>query len=532
MSTQEHGDTELEPPRRSSRYSSDEDPAEGRRMIDESQGAPTETVNPLGYEVTFLSAVMLNLAQLLGAGIYSVPGSVLSSVGSIGLLLLFWLFGSAFAAAGLSVYVEFASMFPNRSGAEVVYLEMAFPRPRFFVPTVFMLSTVLLSFTATNSIIFAQYFLVICGWEVTSPHQTAVAIGVNTVVAIAIAVSTKWSLRTVNLLTSMKVMSSIFMVLTGAAVLCGFTRVPNPYANFHGIFEGSTTNLNSLATAFVKINYSYVGWHNSFNVLGEVGGANPVRTIKRASYTALAIATALFFFINIAYVAAVPIEDIRTSGQLIAVLFFQRVFGDSWGTKLLPCMVALSCLGNIAAGQARIIREVARQGLLPYPAFFVSTKPFGTPIGPVALKYTLTVFVILVVPGKDAFNFMIFTCALVIGLVLLRKQRALQGYARSAYQAGKFSTSLFFLSGAFLLVMPWVPPEKGQGDVSFWYATMLCSAYYYLWIVWLPNFWGYTIVEEIEELDDGARTMRLVRHYHTKDVNHEEERPLLQGEQS
>ena len=137
------------------------------------------------------------------------------------------------------------------------------------------------------------------------------------------------------------------MVMTGVAVLCGLTRVPNPYDNFHNIFEGSTSNANSLATAFVKITYSYIGWHNSFNVLGEVRGSNPVRTIRKAGYIALAIAIALFFFINVAYVAAVPREDIRTSGQLIAVLFFQRVFGDSWGAKLLPCMVALSCLSNI-----------------------------------------------------------------------------------------------------------------------------------------------------------------------------------------
>lgn len=54
-------------------------------------------VNPLGYELTTLSAVMLNLGMLLGAGIYSVPGSILNSVGSIGLLLFFWLLGSVFA---------------------------------------------------------------------------------------------------------------------------------------------------------------------------------------------------------------------------------------------------------------------------------------------------------------------------------------------------------------------------------------------------------------------------------------------------
>jgi amino acid transporter len=59
------------------------------------------------------------------------------------------------------------------------------------------------------------------------------------------------------------------------------------------------------------------------------------------------------------------------------------------------------------AGQARILREVARQGLLPYPAIFASTKPFGTPLAPVVLKYALTVFVIVAVPGKDAFNFIV-----------------------------------------------------------------------------------------------------------------------------
>ena len=60
-------------------------------------------VNPLGREVTLLSAVMLNLGQLLGSGVYSVPGAILSSVGSIGLLLIFWILGAIFAFGSSSV---------------------------------------------------------------------------------------------------------------------------------------------------------------------------------------------------------------------------------------------------------------------------------------------------------------------------------------------------------------------------------------------------------------------------------------------
>ena len=58
-------------------------------------------------------------------------------------------------------------------------------------------------------------------------------------------------------------------------------------------------------------------------------------------------------------------------------------------------------------GKARVIREIARQGLLPYPEFFASTKPFGTPLGPILMKYVLTVTVILVVPAADAFSFLL-----------------------------------------------------------------------------------------------------------------------------
>src|SRR6267154_6731699 len=94
---------------------------------------------------SLLSSVMLNLGFMLGSGIYSVPGVVLDSVGSIGLFFVFWLSAPLFALGGLMVYGEYASMFPKRSGAEVVYLEQAYPRPRFLVPVAFAVTSVLLS---------------------------------------------------------------------------------------------------------------------------------------------------------------------------------------------------------------------------------------------------------------------------------------------------------------------------------------------------------------------------------------------------
>ncbi|KAF9468063.1 amino acid/polyamine transporter I [Collybia nuda] len=470
---------------------------------------------------------MLNIGQILGSGIYAVPGVVLNSVGSVGLLLVYWIIAPIFAFAGLSLYSELASMFPNRSGAEVVYLERAYPRPKFLVSTSFAITTILMSFSASNAIVFAQYFLTALEVPITEFNQTWVAVFVVLITMGGVGLSTKWSLRAVNVLSLLKIISLVLLVFTGIAVLAGLTHIKNPYANFEGFFKGSTSNLNALATALVKVNHAFVGWHNAFNVLGEIKGPDPVRTVRKAGIISLSLVSVMFLAVNIAYVAVVPREELRSSGQLIAALFFRRIFGPRLGVRVLPLLVACSCFGNIA----RIIREIARQGLLPNPSFFSSTKPFGTPLGPVLLIGFLTFIVILVVPAKDAFNFvldlasyphLVFQCAMSFGVLILRRRNALTGLLPSPLQARNSSLALYLLLSVFLLVIPWVPPEPDQADVSFWYATycvagiavlLCCALYYWIWIIVLPRWGGYEVVEEAEILSDGAKNIRLIRKY-------------------
>ncbi|WP_111007435.1 amino acid permease [Streptomyces sp. NTH33] len=81
-----------------------------------------------------------------------MAATILKGVGSPGLSLIFWVIGLFTSAASLSVYLEFASYFPSRSGSEVVYLEQAFPRPRYFFPIAFAVQTVILSFSSSNAI--------------------------------------------------------------------------------------------------------------------------------------------------------------------------------------------------------------------------------------------------------------------------------------------------------------------------------------------------------------------------------------------
>ena len=152
--------------------------------------------------------------------------------------------------------------------------------------------------------------------------------------------------------------------------------------------------LNGAGVSFPRrssqIYYSYAGLGNINNVLNEV--KDPVRTLKSVGPLALLTACIMYVLVNVAYFAVVPIEDIKESGELIAALFFQRVFG----TGLWECLFAVGYCrvgrwkchgGDVQLGelpkrmgfratplltlllQARLNQEVARQGFLPYAEF-------------------------------------------------------------------------------------------------------------------------------------------------------------------
>jgi hypothetical protein len=66
--------------------------------------------------------------------------------------MVFWSLGLFTSMSSLSVYLEYTSFFPNRSGSEVAYLEQAYPRPIYLFPVAFAAQSVILSFSSGNSI--------------------------------------------------------------------------------------------------------------------------------------------------------------------------------------------------------------------------------------------------------------------------------------------------------------------------------------------------------------------------------------------
>lgn len=305
-----------------------------------------------GRKIGWTSAYILVLSRVIGSGVFAMPGTIVQNVGSPGLALLLWVIGAGVAWCGLSIDLEYGCMLP-RSGGMKVYLEYTYPRPRYLASTMVAVHVVLLGFTASNCIVFAKYVLFAADAQTTDFNVKLLAIGLMTAVTVIHGIAYRTGVFVQNLLGWLKIGLIIFMIVTGLFVvlLRADMRPIKPAAlgghakAFSELWEGSNWSYSALATAFFKIFYSYAGLDNINNVLNEV--KDPVKTLKRVPPIALITACLLYVLINIAYLAVVPLEQVKQSKELIAALFFERVFGEGFGSKFLPVAIALSAAGNV-----------------------------------------------------------------------------------------------------------------------------------------------------------------------------------------
>ncbi|KAG8844045.1 hypothetical protein FRB96_003309 [Tulasnella sp. 330] len=481
-------------------------------MGSSSLGAPLERINPLGTDVQFLSAVLLPLSSMLGMGV-------------------------VITFCGLGMYMELASRFPGRSGGDAVFLEQAYPRPRYMVATVFGIFTAMRYNAAITATVFAEYTMHALDVPVTPWRQKGLAIAMVTLVLGRIMCGLDPMVPQNNQHIGRD--EADLYGIVRLAVLLGMTPIEHPIENLRNPFAGSQWGPNALATGYLKVDYTYGGWNQAVNFLSEVqsqqGGrtassATSFNTIRRASYVAVSLASMIYLFINLAFFAALPKTVLSRSDSLVGVLFFESIFGKGSvaATRIFPLMVALSCLGGSAAyalGQARTLRETARQGVLPYPELLSSTWPLGTPLGPLAIQWVLSVLVIAVPTGSESFSFLVsmhiyptnVSHALAretLGVWNLRAQLPTASIRVDDFRASSVSVFVYSAKSFLSVIIPWIPPSKGSPPGTWYAAYCLVGIgiitigliYYSSWMWVLPKLGKYEIVQEKVVLEGGAIT--------------------------
>ncbi|KAL6872171.1 amino acid/polyamine transporter I [Trichoderma novae-zelandiae] len=476
----------------------------------------------MGRHLGIFSTTSLIIGRIIGTGIFSTPSSIVNGVGSLGASMLLWVLGLLLSVAGLCVWLEFACMIP-RSGGEKVYLEAAYRRPKMLLTTIFAVQAIALGFTASGCIVFASNILVAANKTVTEWAERGIAIGVIISVTLIHTFIPKVGVHGMNFFTILKLILLIFIVVTGWVVLGGgVSRVPDPHASFHNAFAGSAKSGNPYATALFKVLNSYAGWSNAMYVLNEV--KNPVRTIKIAGPLGLSTCGILYILANVAYFSAATPAEIAASGTTVASFFMKKVFGTA-AQRALSVLVALSAYGNVLTvtfAQSRVNQELAKEGVIPFPRFWASSWPFGSPSAGLILHFIPSFIVIVAIPFGDAYNFIldvegypgaVMNFLVVAGLFYLRWT---EPKAPRPFKVWLPIAAFFMIGQAFQLVAPFLKPPGGKGDTSlpYWlYAIVGISilaasvVYWAVWWVAAPKLGGYKLDPRNEPLTDGTNVI-------------------------
>ncbi|KAL3481103.1 amino acid/polyamine transporter I [Aspergillus californicus] len=477
------------------------------------------TQGGLGRHLGVFSTIFLIVGRIIGTGIFSTPSSITSSAGSVGAALLLWVLGLLLAGSGLCVWLELGCMIP-RSGGEKVYLEAVYRRPKLLITVIFAVQAVALGFTASGCIVFASNMALAAGKTASDWEERGIAIAVISCITLIHVFLPQWGIRGMNAIGVLKIVLLLFIVITGWVILSGrVSSVQDPYASFHNAFEGSATSSNLYATALFKVLNSFAGWSNAAYVLNEI--RNPVKTLKIAAPAGLGICGILYVLANVAYYAAATPEEISNSGTTVASFFMGKVFGSA-AQQALSVLVAISAFGNVMTvtfAQSRVNQELAKEGVIPFPKFWASSWPFGSPSAGLLLHFIPSFIVIVAIPFGDAYDFIIdvegypgsiINFLVVAGLFYLRWSEPNLPRPFKVW----WPVAIFFMAGqAFQVVAPFIRPPGGKGDTSLPYwlypivgIVVLCLGIVY-WAVWqkiLPAIGGYRLEPEHEVLQDGT----------------------------
>jgi amino acid transporter len=337
------------------------------------------------------SAVAVLVGSTIGSGIFRSPAGIADKLPGPLPLLAIWAGGGLFVLCGALTLAEVAGEFPNTGGIYVFIREGWGRLPAFL----FGWSELLLIRAAALGAIsttFSEYLLRVSGYD---PGVAPYSAYVHYIAAIAILltatfnyVGIRWGALVQNLTTLAKTGALLAIIL--AALAIGLPRTGGYYTPL--VPAGSFATI-PFGVALVSVLWVYDGWADVSFVGGEV--KEPQKNLPRVLIFGTLIIIGLYLLANFAYLAVLPVGEIRHS-KLVAADVASRLIGPA-GVAFVAGAVMISTFGTLNGSVmtgSRILFAMAEDGLLFKPIATVHRK-FRTPSVAIALGATLGVVFVL-----------------------------------------------------------------------------------------------------------------------------------------
>jgi amino acid transporter len=338
------------------------------------------------------SAIAVLVGSTIGSGIFRSPAGIADKLPGPLPLLAIWVTGGIFALCGALTLAEVAGAFP-RTGGVYVFIREAWGRLPAFLFGWAELVLIRAAALGAISTTFSEYFIRVLGHD---PRVAPYSNYVHYVAAVAILltatfnyVGIKWGALVQNVTTLAK--TGAVVVIIVLALVIG---LPQTGGHFTPAVPAGSFTFAKFGLALVSVLWVYDGWADVSFVGGEV--KDPEKNLPRVLIAGTLIIIALYLLANVAYLAVLPVEEIRHS-KLVAADVADRLVGAG-GVAFVSVAVMISTFGTLNGSVmtgSRILFAMAADGLLFKPVAIVD-KRFQTPSVAIALEAGLgVVFVLL-----------------------------------------------------------------------------------------------------------------------------------------
>lgn len=301
----------------------------------------------LKRDIGIFGATFIALNSMIGAGIFALPGKIAINAG----LLSPWLF-LVVGALFISVVLTFAelSSYYDETGGPVLYATSAFgPFAGFSTGWAIFLSRT--TAFAANANVMATYLASLNDFFAGDIARGAIISVVTIGLTWANVMGVKDGIRTMAVLTFLKVTPLLLLVLMGLQHITGSTLIP-----------GAPFVVEELGSTTLLLIYAYVG----FETLGVTAGetSQPRKTLPRAYVGSIVGTGLLYFFVVMVFVSLIPAAD-YADATLVDV---GRTLAGPIGAMAITLAAVFSIGGNLASSilaAPRIIFAMAENRMLP-----------------------------------------------------------------------------------------------------------------------------------------------------------------------
>lgn len=281
------------------------------------------------------------IGSTIGSGIFRSPAGIADKLPGPLPLMAVWIAGGLFALCGALTLAELTGAFPETGGA-YVFIREGWGRLSAFLFGWAELTLIRAASLGAISTTFAEYFLRVIGFDPSvEPYRTYV----HYVAAVAILltatfnyVGVRWGSLVQNLTTVAKYGGLLFIILLALAI-----GLPRTGGHYTPAAPAGSFHIAAFGLALVSVLWAFDGWADLSFVAGEV--KEPRRTLPRAILIGTLAVIAIYLLANIAYMAVLPVEEIRHS-RLVAADVAERLIGAP-GVIFVAITVMLSTFGTL-----------------------------------------------------------------------------------------------------------------------------------------------------------------------------------------